>query len=84
VKAGIAEPIKELIEAGPSFGYRTMVALLGMNKNTAQRIFQPMGWKIRKRAREQRPRIEAKVSRAERPDQRWATEAWREYWIGWH
>ena len=33
------EPIKQLIEAEPSFGYRTVAALLGMNKNTVQRVF---------------------------------------------
>ena len=37
VKACYAEPIKQLIEAEPSFGYRTVAALLGMNKNTVQR-----------------------------------------------
>ena len=28
----------------PSFGYRTATALLGMNKNTVQRIFHLKGW----------------------------------------
>ncbi|WP_244953603.1 hypothetical protein WCN79_17820 [Xanthomonas axonopodis pv. vasculorum] len=51
-----------MIEAEPSFGYRTVAALLGMNKNTVQRIFQLKGWQVRKRALGQRPRIEAKVS----------------------
>jgi len=32
-----------MIEAEPSFGYRTVAALLGMNKNTVQRIFQFKG-----------------------------------------
>ncbi|MEI2260030.1 IS3 family transposase [Stenotrophomonas indicatrix] len=77
VKAELAEPIKELIEAEPSFGYRTVAALLGMNKNTVQRIFQLKDWQVRKRALGQRPRIEAKVSRAEGPDQRWATDLCR-------
>ena len=40
VKPMLAEPIKALIEAEPSFGYRTPAALLRMNKNTVQRIFQ--------------------------------------------
>ncbi|MEI2260006.1 hypothetical protein OHC51_03300 [Stenotrophomonas indicatrix] len=48
-----------------------------MNKNTVQRIFQLKGWQVRKRALGQRPRIEAKVSRAEGPDQRWATDLCR-------
>ncbi|WP_296248036.1 DDE-type integrase/transposase/recombinase [uncultured Stenotrophomonas sp.] len=66
-----------MIEAEPSFGYRTVAALLRMNKNTVQRIFQLKGWQVRKRALGQRPRIEAKVSRAELPDQRWATDLCR-------
>ncbi|WP_244953606.1 hypothetical protein WCN78_17675 [Xanthomonas axonopodis pv. vasculorum] len=77
----LAEPIKKMIEAEPSFGYRTVAALLGMNKNTVQRIFQLKGWQVRKRAPGQRPRIEAKVSRAEKPDQRWATDLCR-VWSG--
>ncbi|XUP36311.1 IS3 family transposase (plasmid) [Xanthomonas axonopodis pv. vasculorum] len=73
----LAEPIKKMIEAEPSFDYRTVAALLGMNKNTVRRIFQLKGWQVRKRALGQRPRIEAKVSRAEKPDQRWATDLCR-------
>lgn len=42
-----------------------------------QRIFQLKGWQVRKRALGQRPRIEAKISRAEKPDQRWATDLCR-------
>lgn len=30
----LATPIKALIEDEPSFGYRTVAGLLGMNKNT--------------------------------------------------
>lgn len=40
VREELAGPIKALIEAEPSFGYRTVAGLLGMNKNTVQRIFQ--------------------------------------------
>lgn len=77
VNAELAAPIKEMIEAEPSFGYRTVAALLGMNKNTVQRIFELKGWQVRKRPLGQRPRIEAKVSRADGPDQRWATDLCR-------
>ncbi|WP_422505651.1 hypothetical protein [Stenotrophomonas sp. GZD-301] len=70
-----------MIEAEPSFGYRTVAALLGMNKSTVQRIFQLKGWQVRKRPLGQRPRIEAKASRAEAPDQRWATDL-RRVWGG--
>ncbi len=77
VNAELAEPIKEMIEAEPSFGYRTEAALLGMNRNTVQRIFQLKGWQVRNRPIGQRPRIEAKISRAEGSDQRWATDLCR-------
>ena len=50
VQESLAAPIKALIEEHPSFGYRTVAHLLGMNKNTVQRIFQLKGWKVRKRA----------------------------------
>ena len=77
VKAELAEPIKALIEAEPSFGYRTVAGLLAMNKNTVQRIFQLKGWQVRKRAVGNRPRIEAKISATERPDERWSTDLCR-------
>lgn len=77
VKAELAEPIKALIEAEPSFGYRTVAGLLGMNKNTVQRIFQLKGWQVRKRAVGHRPRIQALPSVAQGPDERWATDLCR-------
>lgn len=77
VKSELAEPIKALIEQEPSFGYRTVAGLLGMNKNTVQRIFQLKGWQVRKRPIGHRPRIEARPSVAQRPDERWATDLCR-------
>ncbi|GAP66609.1 transposase [Mizugakiibacter sediminis] len=77
VEPTLAEPIKALIEAEPSFGYRTVAGLLGMNKNTVQRIFRLMGWQVRKRAVGSRPRIEALPSVAQAPDERWATDLCR-------
>jgi len=77
VKAELAAPIKELIEQEPSFGYRTVAGLLSMNKNTVQRVFQLMGWQVRKRAVGRRPRIEALPSVAVSPDERWATDLCR-------
>ena len=81
VKPELAEPIQALIEAEPSFGYRTVAGLLGMNKNTVQRIFQLKGWQVRKRAVGRRPRIEALPSVATAPNQRWATDLCR-VWDG--
>ncbi len=70
VRPELADPIKQLIEAEPAFGYRTVAGLLGMNKNTVQRIFQLMGWQVRKRAVGMRPRIQALPSVASAPNQR--------------
>ena len=77
VKPELAAPIKALIEEEPSFGYRTVAGLLGMNKNTVQRIFQLKGWQVRKRAVGMRPRIQALPSVAQAPDERWATDLCR-------
>ena len=77
VRPELAEPIKQLIEEEPSFGYRTVAGLLGMNKNTVQRIFQLKGWQVRKRAVGQRPRIQSLPSVASAPDERWATDLCR-------
>ena len=81
VRPELAEPIKQLIEQEPSFGYRTVAALLGMNKNTVQRIFQLKGWQVRKRPIGRRPRIQALPSVAAAPNQRWATDLCR-VWVG--
>ena len=69
-----AEPIQAMIEQEPSFAYRTVAHLLGFNKNTVQRIFQIKGWKVRKRPVGARPRIEAKPSVAQAPNERWSTD----------
>jgi len=76
-----AEPIKAMIEAEPSFGYRTVAWLLGFNKNTVQRIFQLNGWQVRKRPVGMLPRIEAVPSVAPAPNERWSTDLAR-VWAG--
>jgi len=81
VQERFAEPIKQMIEAEPSFGYRTVASLLQFNKNTVQRIFQLKGWQVRKRAIGHRPRIEALPPVATTPNERWATDLCR-VWAG--
>ena len=75
------KPIKAMIEENPSFGYRTVANLLDFNKNTVQRVFQIMGWQVRKRPVGFRPRIQALPSVAKAPDERWATDLCR-VWAG--
>ena len=70
----VAEPIKAMIEAGPSFGYRTVAWLPGFNKNTVPRVFQIKGCQVRKRAIGMRPRIDAVPSVATAPNERWSTD----------
>ena len=68
------QPIKEMIEQNPSFGYRTVAYLLELNKNTVQRISQVKDWQVRKRPVGMRPRVEDLPSVAEKPKERWATD----------
>ena len=86
VRPELAEPIKALIELEPSIGYRTVAELLGMNKDTVQRIFGIKGCQVRKRTIGPWRRIEALTSVATAPGQRWATDlsrAWggRDGWL---
>jgi putative transposase len=66
--------IKAVIGENPSFGYRTVAHLLGMNKNTVQREFQSMGWQVRKRPVGFRPHIQALPSRTLASDERLVTD----------
>jgi putative transposase len=81
VQTRFAEPIKAMIEESPSFGYMTVAHLLGFNKNTVQRIFQLMGWQVRKRPIGFRPRVQALPSVATAPNERWSTDMCR-VWAG--
>lgn len=75
-----AAPIKAMIEKSPSFGYRTVAHPLGFN-NTVQRVFQLMGWQVRRRPIGFRPRIQALPSVATMPNERWSTDLCR-VWAG--
>lgn len=81
VNPELAAPIKKMIDEEPSFGYRTVAWLLGMNKNTVQRIFQLKGWQVRKRQVGMRPRIQSVPSVAKAPNERWSTDLCR-VWAG--
>ena len=64
----MAEP-----KESPSFVYRTVAHLLGINKNTVQRVFQCKGWQVRKR-----PRASGlapnDASLVKAPNERWAID----------
>ena len=81
IQGRFAEPIKQMIEANPSFGYCTVAGLLRFNKNMVQRIFQLKGWQVRLRPVGFRPRVQARPSVAAVPNERWATDLCR-VWAG--
>jgi putative transposase len=81
VQERFSQPIKQMIEENPSFGYRTVAHLLGFNKNTVQRICQLKRWQVKKRPVGFRPRVQAMPSIADRPNERWATDLCR-VWSG--
>lgn len=81
VQERFAGPILAMIREEPSFGYRTVAHLLGLNKNTVQRIFQLKGWQVRKRPIGSRPRVQALPSVATAPNERWSTDLCR-VWAG--
>jgi putative transposase len=81
VQERFVSPIKAMIEENPSFGYRTVASLLGLNKNTVQRIFQIKHWQVRKRPIGFRPRVQSLPSVAQVPNERWATDMCR-IWTG--
>ena len=74
IETALVEPIRAIFNEAPSFGYRTVAILPGINKTMVQRIFQLKGWQLRKRPFALRLRIEAFASVATRPDERRATE----------
>jgi putative transposase len=82
VGARFVKPIQEMIEAGPSFGYRTVAWLLGFNKNTVQRTFQIKGWQVQKRPIGMRTHIEAVPSVAMALNERWSTDLCRVWSAG--
>jgi putative transposase len=81
LQESFAEPIKEMIEAEPSFGYRTVASRLRFNKNTVHRIFPLNGSQVHKRAIGHRPRIDALPSIATTLNERGETDLCR-IWAG--
>ena len=64
----LATRIKQLIEKESYAGYRTIAHLLGLNKNTVQRINRIKGWQVRTRPIGFRPRARSMPSVASRPN----------------
>ncbi len=73
--------IKETIEAFPTYGYRRIAFMTGINKKAVQRILKLKGWQVKKRSKGHRPRAAAMPSRTHLPNQRWAIDMTR-IWCG--
>jgi putative transposase len=71
------EPVKAMIEEKPSFGYRAVANVPGVNKNTVRTIFQIKGRQVHKRPVGVRSWIEALLLVAARPNGRWAADRCR-------
>ena len=71
------EKLKEAMERFPSYGYRRLALVLGMNKKAVQRILQIKGWQVKKRSKGHRPRAKTIPSRSSFPNQRWAIDMTR-------
>ena len=73
--------IKETIEAFPTYGYRPIAFMTGINKKAVQRILKFKGWQVKKRPKGHRPRAKAMPSKSSMPNERWAIDMTR-VWCG--
>jgi putative transposase len=76
----LVEHVRRLIVEHPTFGYRRLWALLRfrdgvpVNRKVVYRILELKQWFVHQRAATARPRVQGKISRAERSDERWAMD----------
>ena len=81
----IAGRLHALVQQHPTFGYRRLWALLRFGQNLTvnlkkvHRIVQLRGWQVKERLVAPRPRVQQKVSRTERSDERWAMDVTHVY-----
>ena len=76
----LAERIRHLIEAHPTFGYRRLWAMLRfvegirVNRKAVYRLLMLKGWFVNQRSLTPRPRVQGLRSRAQRSNERWAMD----------
>jgi putative transposase len=74
----MAGRLHELVQQHPTFGYRRLWALLRFGQNLSvnlkkvHRIVKLRRWQVKERLAAPRPRVQHKVSRTERSNERWA------------
>jgi putative transposase len=72
--------IRAIIEAEPVAGLRMITArvrreaTVPVNRKKVHRILKVNGWQVQQRPRGQRPRVQGWISRATRPNERWAID----------
>jgi putative transposase len=78
--SALVATIRTIIEAEPAAGLRMITARVRrsspvpINRKKVHRILKVNGWQVRQRPRGQRPRVQGWVSRAARPNERWAVD----------
>ncbi len=76
----LAERVSRLIEQHPTYGYRHLWALLRfrdgilVNRKAVYRLLKLKGWLVHQRRWTPRPRVQGRISQAERSDLRWAMD----------
>ena len=81
----LADRLHALVKQHPTFGYRRLWALLRFGQNVrvnlkkVHRIVQLRRWQVKERLVAPRPRVQQKVSRAERSNERWAMDVTHVY-----
>ena len=74
------EPLRQLIQQHPTFGYRHLWAVLRrqtsqrVNKKAVYRVLRQKRWLVHQRSCTPRPRVQGWISRASRSDERWAMD----------
>lgn len=74
------EPLWQLIQQHPTFGYRHLWAMLcgqtphRVNKKAVYRVLRQKRWLVHQRSCTPRPRVQGWISRASRSDERWAMD----------
>lgn len=80
IDAAVVEAVRKIIDANPTYGLRRITALVrrelqaAVNRKKIHRILKTNGWQVRQRPQGKRPRVQGWISRASRPNERWAID----------
>jgi putative transposase len=80
IDAAVVEAVRKVIDANPTYGLRRITALVrrelqaAVNRKKIHRILKTNNWQVRQRPQGKRPRVQGWISRASRPNERWAID----------